>query len=587
MINQTLRNQVLIMFTSLLLPIITSGQRADIIEEIELLDFAINNLDQYGSNLRTHYKNQEATIVDFNGISKSGVADTAFYTQLSNANLVVNYPHPHTKLADLSRPVRELKESARMLANEYARQLIMTIMIDITNVDYYVKCIRHPSTLFYTEQIASDILITLSLEKYGNHNYDWPVYHIENYECLHAVLHKHMNYVFEHTYVFYSYMPATKRPIKAIMLNLDNDVFAFYDNRDREYTGGGILEFPTDYFKMDLFPNLFSRRPMYCYQSIVTGAMAYTPDFQKNPYYNPLDSNVFIPAHLFNPDTLLVDSLDRPFASFQYWGRAKYKIHRHGIFRSSSYIKIGKMGGNTTESIQYKIHRDITASSTNPVVWNTQIASGGRLGFSLEYNPEIMLFSRNGDIFNKLKARLSAPRDVHISLRAEGKFGTMQTSTGASLIICKNDFKQSAGSSPLLNYNGYMYPALKGTNAPRKNSLYYSIRYGIKKVFYDGMLQGYGIVHRIHDEEIETAVKSSGVQGGGIELPIDRYVLTSDQVRQWRSEIDVAFGFRVRYTTVYYRWVAVSPHTNLPQSRDWHYWASLGFNFIIPYKTNK
>ncbi|MBX7052604.1 MAG: lipid A deacylase LpxR family protein [Flavobacteriales bacterium] len=563
------------------------AQNPEIISNIEILDFAINNLDQYGRNLRTHLKNKEMTIKEVNQVFSGGVADTSFYHKIDTMQFVVSDSLPHTRLISLDGSFRDMKCSARKLANEYAQLLIRIIMSDIKHVDYYVKCIRYPSTLFYTEQIASDHLIKITTSKYGTQSFNWPVDQIDHYEKLHEALHTHMNYVFDHTYVFYSYMPAKKKPMKGIMLNLDNDVFAFYDNRDREYTGGGMLEFPTDYLKMDLFPNIFSRRPMYCYQSIVTGAMAYTPDFQKNPYYNPQDSNVFIPAHLFNPDTLLVDSLDRPFSSFQYWGRAKYKIHRHGIFRSSSYIKIGKMGGNTTESVQYKIHRDITASSTNPVVWNTQIASGGRLGFSLEYNPEIMLFSRSGDVFNKLKARMSAPRCVNISIRAEGKFGTMQTSAGGSLIICKNDFKQSAGSSPLLNYNGYMYPALDGENAPRKNSFYYSIRYGVKNVFYDGMLEGYGILHRIHDEEIESAARSSSLSGGQVELPADRYVLSASQVRRWRQELDFAIGVRVRYTTVYYRWVAVSPHTHLPRASDWHYWASIGLNFIIPYDSSR
>lgn len=577
------KNITLFMVT-ILFTLKLSAQKAEIIEEIELLDFAIHNLDMYGNNLLHHIEEQELTITDVNAISSTGIADTSFYTMLQGKVFSTPYPRAHTHLLPPTAQLKKRKERARELATEYAQHIIMLILSDGEHIDYYVKTIRNHSTLFYVEQIASDILITLTENKYAAQNYDWPVYNIERYDKLHHALHRHMNFVFDKTYVFYSYMPEKKKPIKAIMLNLDNDVFAIYDNRDREYTGGGMLEFPTDRLKMDLFPNLFSRRPMYCYQSVVTGAMAYTPDFQKNPYYNPQDTNVFIPAHLFNPDTLLVDSLDRPFASFQYWGRAKYKIHRHGIFRSSSYIKIGKMGGNTTESVQYKIHRDITASSTNPVVWDTQIASGGRLGFSLEYNPEIMLFSTNGDVFNKLKKSSSSRlQHVNISFRGEGKFGTVQTSLGGSIIICKNDFKKSAGSSPLLNYNGYMYPARPGVMAPRKNSFYYSIRYGLKHVLYDGMLEGYGITHRIHDEEVESGNEAARAYNKQADLPQDRYVLSRNQVNPLRSEIDLALGFRVRYTTVYYRWVAVSPHTHLPKSDDWHFWASVGLNFIVPY----
>lgn len=103
---------------------------------------------------------------------------------------------------------------------------------------------------------------------------------------------------------YYRYYGAKKKILKGVRFYTDNDLLSFSDNRDHEYTGGFRLELITDYFGTKILS--FRRDHKYLsYQSILFGFELYTPDVLNVEDVEDLDKN------------------DRPFASFQYFGRSR------------------------------------------------------------------------------------------------------------------------------------------------------------------------------------------------------------------------------------------------------------------------
>lgn len=428
--------------------------------------------------------------------------------------------------------------------------------------------IHHTETIFLLEQKFSNRMIEISEEQRRASNISEKCfnYDLELIKERLKLIQKRCREIFEANFSLYRYKESAQEVIKAININLDNDVFQKVQlNEDRDYTGGARIEILTDFLQMDLFPRLKSRRPFYNYQGIFFGTEAYTPEFQER----------------YKQDTTCIYCNERPFFSFQYFGRSKYKIHRHGIIRSFGQIKIGTVGGERSKGVQYAIHRDITVSSSNPYCWDKQIAAGGRLGYSLEYYPEFMLFSNTGDIFQKLRDnRLPTKRigrwlenldarDFNAYVGLNLKYGTDQTLAGFRFGISNKNFREQGGIlSPNLRNPGFIYKNLFEKRIIERNNFIYNFGIRADYIQYNSHFRGYGVTSQLIDENPNS--------------PRDVYTVAQKDLYRWVFQFEALLGLRIRNTTFYYKNMGISPECAKELTNKWHWWGVVGLNFTVP-----
>ncbi|MBK8888009.1 MAG: hypothetical protein IPN46_16295 [Saprospiraceae bacterium] len=143
-------------------------------------------------------------------------------------------------------------------------------------------------------------------------------------------------YLFYLNQNFMSYSPPTvsNKIIKSIGLTIENDILQkVIKNEDRNYTGGGRLEIVTDFMKLRLF-DIFSKK-YHILPNHFVGGEAYTPRVQYEPeeveraMHTTLSyQNGELTDASFDTVKKYLDSIhrqDRPFASFYFVGRSKYR----------------------------------------------------------------------------------------------------------------------------------------------------------------------------------------------------------------------------------------------------------------------
>jgi len=426
--------------------------------------------------------------------------------------------------------------------------------LNLEQLKYDLNCIIHAETITWIEYGLQILIDEYKSEEITNR--------YNTFEGLfesREIVRKRVNELIESDFTFYSFTNSSNKWVKGIYIDHSNDFFSIY-NDDRDYTGGFRVELFTDQLKLRLFSSYsdhianFNGRNWYSYQSFMIGGEGYTPYLRDTTIFN---------------DDYSIDSLDRPYGSFSYFGRTKHRITRGGRFRSQAQLKLGKIGSQKPGFLQAVIHRDITIYSQTPHGWKAQIASGGRIAFNYELVGEYLLnykSTRNWDKF---------------SLIGMGSVGHDKTYLGGGFCYSSQNLKKRGGIEMSISE----HKSRSFTDFMRKNVTFTTcIKY--RHMFHDSMLEGYGIFKQAKDEDPNS--------------PVDMYVLEKNQVIRNHFIFEVNLNFRLRYVGLFLKQTISSPEYNLPVNsieysngdvngsgvgnhnrNAWNHVGTLGLSFLI------
>ena len=352
------------------------------------------------------------------------------------------------------------------------------------------------------------------------------------------IIENHMNYLLESNYCQYRYINTSNQKIKGVYIAIDNDFFGL-NNWDRNYTGGGRIEVTTDFLKMRLLTFLNNDK-ILAYQGVFFGTEAYTPKIRD--------------TSIFKIDTSF-DINDRPFASYQYIGRSKYRMHYNGHARVRSDFKLGIIGGNVGNAFQSVIHRDQFVSSVKPYGWDSQIANGGRFAWNIDHYIDVMLYSGQGDVLNS-KRNNHKTRWINIPVLAELHLGNELTAVGVGLGFSTLSFKQRSGNEDIILYSH------------RKVNCVASANFRYRYVIHNSMLEGLGMFNTFKDDDDPFA-------------PKDIYRLESNEVERNLIWGEVFLGICVMKATFYYKYTFNTKEYHKEKARNYYSWGRIGINFLL------
>lgn len=336
---------------------------------------------------------------------------------------------------------------------------------------------------------------------------------------------------------YYRYYAAERQIIKGVRIHTDNDLFAMYDNRDHEYTGGLRVELITDYLRV----KLLSFRPDYkflSYQSFFFGFEGYTPD----------QLNVFDPQ-LLNPN-------DRPFASFQYFGRSRNIMAREGHFRISSELRVGLIGGDFGRNFQRIIHRDITDSENNNG-WDFQIANGGRLAlqYDLVYDWQYQFEKRSS----------GAKRNLYLNYGFIANIGSVKLAATPVLTITNKSFFDK---NPHYSIHVGEHFGNRSLWNQIRSTLFYEASIRPELVLYNAMLQGYFLDNNDFVFDPESQVN--------VEVPV------IEDINNIVGRYSFGFGFRAYNSTFLFDYVILSPEYDYSfKEKAFHNYARLSLTMNL------
>lgn len=331
---------------------------------------------------------------------------------------------------------------------------------------------------------------------------------------------------------YYKYYNAKKKIIKGIRFYTDNDIFSFFDNRDHEYTGGFRLEMITDFFGLKLLS--FRRdHEFLSYQSLIFGFELYTPNIIDVKNINDLDPR------------------DRPFASFQYFGRSRNIINHNGDYRSSGVLKIGLIGGDISRNFQRLIHRDITDSDNNNG-WNYQIANGGRLAIQYDLRNE---WQYN---FNK--------KNLYLNYGFETKLGFEKTSITPTIALTNKSFFEKNPHYAINSGNTNFGTQRWGQQFLQ--TFFYEVKLEPEIVFYNSMLQGYLTKNR--------EFKFNDSSNLNEEIPV------MSEINRLVGRFSLGFGFRNFNSTFLFEYYLQTPEYNYSwKNKYFHKYGRISFTMNI------
>lgn len=349
------------------------------------------------------------------------------------------------------------------------------------------------------------------------------------------LLQQHIEYLGSKEYCQYNDIEMSNKVLKSVNILHDNDVFA-PGNQDKNYTGGFLLEFTTDYFKMRLFPFINGNRVVQ-YQGLILGGEGYT-------------------SILRNVDTAIknvgYDTLDRPWASFIYIGRTKYRQHFRLPIRSKSSFRIGCIGCGGALTIQSTLHDDLTVTSEDPYGWDKQIASGGRLAFQIDHRIEMSIFENNNFILNYGNYKRKRGWTNNVYSLVDLNFGNRLTAMGVGFGFSSLDFKSVSGNNDIgINHNFWV-----------KTELRYQY------VIHNTMLEGFGITKPYASNQVDVE-------------NIDAYFLQEDEVNRNLFYWNLFIGYRFKKTTIYYQLTAHNKEYFKEKAEDAYAWGTIGLNFRL------
>ena len=330
---------------------------------------------------------------------------------------------------------------------------------------------------------------------------------------------------------------------------MKDNKWLFQRNDDRDYTGSLLVEIGTDYL------NIHGSNPSKSYQTFLYGFDVYTPYFR--------DKKIFPADTSFN-------KLDRPHASFQYFGWSRKTLSFNTKVRSTFTIKAGRVGGQAGAKFQNTLHRDISYSP-QPRGWAAQVGNGGRIGVSFEYTAE-----RQDRIKDK---------NLYTNLIFDGKLGTYMTVAGVGVGITNKSFAQCNPNFISLNRR-------KKTDRfwqVVRQHLMYRASISYYRVVHNTMLEGYGVFKTT--ENTDSVVNFA---------PKSRYILDASRIHRNTYQLNYTVSYSTKYVTFFYNWKCYSPETtngdigipspysvmigkpkDMDISKRWHHFAEIGVSFNI------
>ncbi len=437
---------------------------------------------------------------------------------------------------------------------------------------------------------------------FGDINYSALVENVETFK-------DYFNVLIREKYSFYGVTNTSKKAIKSVHAYHDNDVFMGPKNKDRDYTGGFRFEFTTDFLKLRLIKYAFAYDRILSYQSFFIGGEGYTPyirystdqleaenisfSFNETGTFFDADSERRVSKHMTSQQEIS----DRPFASFQYLGRGKYRMHYLGYFRSQSLFKIGYIGQNVGENIQAVLHQDFTSKSIRVLNWDRQIGNGGRLALNVYHDFDLMLFSKSPTLFNEKKDQFKAMNegkgladDFHVYIPMEFAAGFVHTHIGAGIGIRSQSFLQTSG----LDDVSYSYRGLSDyyygnrffnwlSQVWRHSNVF--AEYKCRHVIHNSMLEGFGFAGPLDDDILDDEA-------------ITVYALSEQDIAPWLHMLDFGINVRIKKMSLFYKQTRLvnrefevkelMEHEYIDdfvpgnfQTERWYGWGTVGFNILL------
>lgn len=419
-------------------------------------------------------------------------------------------------------------------------------------------------------------------------------------------------------YHMYAFRDHVNQSFHSFRIYHDNDFLALgTENHDRDYTGGFRLEVTTDRLKMPLIRPRWGYSAL-SYQSFFIGGEGYTPyaHFSKetleedNVYYSIDPFTGYLTPESLDSISLYLtqkqQATDRPYASFQYFGRGKYRLHCNGVYRSSNLTKIGFMGKNLGADIQAVIHQDVNSGTQRILNWGRQIAHGGRLVFSCEGTFDLSILSRRsiwdpkgitGDNENRKKQTGGSIRSwINFYIPVEYAWGTATTYIGGGIGYSTHDFLMMNGfNDPKLRISDiHLQRPVRKAGQPKKEYYWSYVKYRWKivrqhinlsaelknrRVFHNSMLEGPGFLSSFPDDPLDNEATTV-------------YSLSEKQVANWLMTATWRINIRLRSMTLFYGctyllnrefFVARDPSYNagLYETPKRYGWGTIGCNFYL------
>ncbi|NBA87704.1 DUF2219 family protein [Emticicia sp. CRIBPO] len=421
-------------------------------------------------------------------------------------------------------------------------------------VEFYLDNIRYYQTIFQVHErlrIAVKDNDKLKLE-------DRKVYIKKVLENMDLIKYQY-EFLLDREYTLYRNTNLSNKLIKGINIYHDND-FLFIKplsvlNNDRDYTGGIRIEVTTDQLKMRFLSEIFEDSKFFnnsnvlTYQSLFFGVEAYTPYIRFGQEEATLRDSVYY--------------VDRPFASFQYFGRTRYRLHYTGKWRLRNEMKIGWIGKDLGKKGQDVLHRDITIASTHVEKWDNQIGDGGRLAINFDYYGDLMLYSVDGDMFKPNRQysvteyKKHKRRSLHFYAPFEVHAGNQYTGLGGGLGLSNISFKDRSGG-----YDFNIPPgrrADKGSQFGRwlQRSISLSVETKLKHVIHNSMLQGVGWFTTKEsdsdgsDDEYKSVRKLMGYEYKEGDKPEDNYNVKDGKINRWIFNTDFSVSLKQKKTTIF------------------------------------
>ena len=277
------------------------------------------------------------------------------------------------------------------------------------------------------------------------------------------------------------------------------------------------------------------------YQGIIFGAEAFTP-------------------YIRNTDSLEREQRyfdDRPFGSYEYFGRSKYRLHRRGFIRMASSMRFGTIGGKKSNTFQSVIHRDQTYKSIKVKGWDKQVANGGRFAWNIDHKLDLMLLSRCGDVFN-LGCRDGVSRNLNIYTTANLHIGNHISSVGGGIGYTTLDFKNQSGTEDIKLRPG------------RNSRISFTAEAWYQRIIHDSMIEGFGLFKTFPDDPFDDEPTVS--------LP---YELSGDEVVRDIASISASLNWRVNKATFFYKQIYHTKQHDTIFADNWYGWGTIGFNFLL------
>jgi hypothetical protein len=371
--------------------------------------------------------------------------------------------------------------------------------------------------------------------------------------ALRTLVNQYLSIMIKKEFYIYDYVNTSNKVAKSLYLDHGNDIFTLpiQENRDRDMTGSFRVELATDLLKMRFF-NRLNRSDILSYQSIFFGGEGYTPYIRYNPALfltkkniedgkltlagneiplfsnnNTNYSNLFLNNFLAPVSNLFQKSIDRPFASYQYIGRAKYRIPIHGLWRYMGEFKFGFIGKSLGQDIQAAIHKDLNPS-IKVLNWDNQIGYPGRLALDMHFKFDGLLFSQNRQVI-KEKFNFRTNNETYVKNRnwvntyflSELNVGTVQNALTLGLGITNKTFKKQSGQKEV-RFDSRLL-----------NNFFISYESKLKWVQYNSLLRGLGLFSSFNN------ATHSGVNP-------DNYVLGKEDFKPFIWINDLKLTYRLR-----------------------------------------